>query len=169
MTNIVKSNLLAMAFICLFTSCSTDETDPLVEANYEIDLNLSLETDWQMADEILVLINDYRTTQGLSNIEKDHQYASAYAVEHTKYMIDKEQINHDNFSERSGALINRGAIQVGENVAKGYTTAEDVVSAWINSPSHKDIIEGSFTHSGFGVLKNAEGHYFFTLLFYKLE
>ena len=158
-----------MAFICLFVSCSTDETDSLEETNYEIDLNLSLETDWQMADEILVLINEYRTAQELTNIIKDQQYASAYAVEHTKYMIDLEQINHDYFSRRSGALMNQGAIQVGENVAKGYTTAEEVVYAWINSPSHKEIIEGSFTHAGLGILKNENGYNYFTLLFYKME
>ncbi len=167
MINLAKSNLLAMAFICLFISCTTDEIDSIDETNYVIDLNLSLETDWEMADEILDLINDYRSAQGLMAIEKDQEYASAYAVKHTKYMIDLKQVNHDNFSERSGALKNNGAEQVGENVAYGYETAENVVYAWVNSPSHKDIIEGSFTHSGFGVLKNSEGHYFFTLLFYK--
>ncbi len=169
MINFTKSNLLAMAFICLFVSCTTDEIESLDESNYEIDLNLSLETDWEMADEILDLINDYRSAQGLMVIEKDQAHASAFAVKHTKYMIDLKQVNHDNYSERSGALMNKGAIQVGENVAYGYETAENVVFAWINSPSHKDIIEGSFTHSGFGVLKNADGNYFFTLLLYKLD
>jgi len=167
MIKLAKRILLAMAFICLFISCSIEKTAPLEEANYVIDLNLSSETDWQMADEILLLINEHRTTLGLSIIEKDQQYASAYAVKHTKYMIDKEQINHDNFPERSQALMARGAIHVGENVAKGYYTAEEVVYAWLNSPHHREVIEGPYTNLGFGVLRNTEGLYYFTLLFYK--
>ena len=156
-----------MAFVCLTLSCTTEETNPLEDANYEIDLNLSLETDWEMADEILELINDHRSVHGFMVLEKDQGYASAFAVKHTKYMINLKQVNHDNFFERSGALKNRGAIRVGENVAYGYNTAENVVDAWLQSPSHKKIIEGAYTHSGFGVLKNADGQYFFTLLFHK--
>ena len=155
-----------MAFLFLFTSCSKDDIETNDEANYSIDLNLAQETDWQMADDILMLVNEHRTSIGLETIKRDQQYASAYAVEHTKYMIDIDRINHDNFGIRSAALKNRGADRVGENVAYGYTTAEDVVFAWLHSPSHKDIIEGNYTHSGFGIITNSEGNIFYTQLFY---
>ncbi len=155
-----------MAFLFLFTSCSKDSVETTEEANYSIDLNLAQETDWQLADDILDLVNEHRVSLGLSTIKRDQQYASAYAVEHTKYMIDMDRINHDNFGIRSAALKDRGASSVGENVAFGYTSAEDVVIAWLNSPSHKDIIEGSYTHSGFGVIPNENGTFYFTQLFY---
>jgi len=155
-----------MAFMFLFTSCSKDEIETTEEANYSIDLNLAQETDWEIANEILVLINEHRVSVGLSTIQKDQQYASAYAVDHTNYMIDVNGINHDNFNIRSEALKGRGAIRVGENVANGYTTAEAVVHAWLNSSSHKAIIEGNYTHSGFGVIPNDNGTYYFTQLFY---
>lgn len=165
---IIKISLLALVLMFLITSCSKDESGAInEEANFSIDLNIALETDWVMADEILVLVNEHRASIGLSELKRDQQYASAYSVEHTKYMIELNQINHDNFYQRSEALKNRGAIHVGENVAYGYTTAEDVVYAWLNSPGHRRTIEGSYTHSGFGVLKNAEGRYFFTQIFYR--
>ncbi len=155
-----------MAFLFLATSCSKDSIETSEEVNYSIDLNLAQETDWQLADDILYLVNEHRMSLGLSTIERDQQYASAYAVKHTKYMIDMDRINHDNFGVRSAGLKDRGAIRVGENVAYGYTSAEDVVLAWLNSPSHKDIIEGNYTHSGFGVIPNENGTFYFTQLFY---
>ncbi len=156
-----------MVFMCLVTSCQKDEGVASEEVNYSIDLNLAQETDWRMADEILVRINEHRTSIGLSEIIKDQQYASAYAVDHTQYMIDIERINHDNFSVRSKALKDRGAKVVGENVAFGYTTAEAVVTAWLNSEGHREIIEGNYTHSGFGIMKSSKGKYYFTQLFYR--
>jgi len=155
-----------MVLMFAVTSCSKDDSIATEEANYTIDLNLAQETDWQIADEILVLINEHRASIGLSAIQRDQQYASAYAVEHTKYMISVDHINHDDFSIRSAALKDRGASRVGENVAYGYTTAASVVNAWLNSPAHKDIIEGNYTHSGFGVLQDSKGTFFFTQLFY---
>ncbi len=156
-----------MALMCLVTSCQKDEGVAPEDTNYTINLNLANETDWQMAQEILDLVNAHRASLGLSEIKKDQQYASAYAVDHTQYMIDVEQISHDNFGVRSSALRQQGAKTVGENVAFGYDTAQKLVNAWLNSDAHRTIIEGDYTHSGFGVLKNDKGHYYFTQLFYK--
>ncbi len=164
---ILKTSLLAMVLLFTVASCTKDEDVVADEANYSIYVNLAKETDWQMANEILELINDHRTSLGLRTIKRDQQHASAYAVEHTKYMINIEKINHDNFSTRSRALKDRGAQSVSENVAMGYTSAESVVNAWLNSPGHKSVIEGNYTHSGFGVMQNSKGHYYFTQIFYK--
>jgi len=114
---IIKLSLLAMVLMFAVTSCSKDDSIATEEANYSIDLNLAQETDWQIADDILVLINEHRASIGLSAIQRDQQYASAYAVEHTKYMISVYNINHDDFSIRSATLKDRGASRVGENVA----------------------------------------------------
>lgn len=163
---LIKTSLLAMV---LFTvaSCSKEEAVVTEELNYSIDLNLANETDWAMADEILTLVNEHRTSQGLTRIKRDQTYASAYAVDHSQYMIEKERISHDNFGVRSSALKDQGAVIVGENVAYGYDTAKKVVHAWLNSPGHLKTIEGLYTHSGFGIVRNAEGQIYFTQLFYK--
>lgn len=156
-----------MVLLCTVASCSKEEAVLTEEVNYSIDLNLANETDWAMADEILTLVNDYRTSQGLPRIKRDQTYASAYAVDHSQYMIEKEKISHDNFGVRSSALKDQGAVIVGENVAYGYDTAEKVVHAWLNSPGHLKNIEGLYTHSGFGIVKNEQGQIYFTQLFYK--
>ncbi len=167
MKKLLMTSLLAMV-LCTTISCSKDEgvtTEP--ETNYSIDLNLANETDWQMANEILFYVNEYRNSKGLSELKKDQQYASAYAVDHTKHMIQQAEISHDNFGTRVKALKERGAVSVGENVGFGYTKAEDLVNAWINSSSHRTILEGDYTHSGFGVMQSNSGKYYFTQLFYR--
>ncbi len=156
-----------MALSCLAVSCSKDEPVVQEEVNFSIDVNLAQETDWPMANEILNLVNDHRISIGLEPIRRDQQHASAHAVEHTQYMIEKGKLSHDNFSVRSKAMKDRGALAVGENVAYGYKDAETLVNAWLNSPSHKSVIEGNYTHSGFGVIKDDRGVYYFTQLFYR--
>ncbi|MEZ4875919.1 MAG: CAP domain-containing protein [Flavobacteriaceae bacterium] len=159
--------LLAMVLFST-VSCSKDEgVSPVEESNYSIDLNLANETDWQMANEILQYVNEYRVSVGLSELKRDQQYASAYAVDHTQYMIDQNKISHDGFGVRAQALKDQGAESVGENVAFGYSDAQKLVQAWINSPSHRSVLEGNYTHTGFGVMQNTSGKYFFTELFYR--
>lgn len=158
--------LLVLTALVLFTSCSKDELDQNDAINYEIDLSIVVKNDVQMSEEILSLVNDYRVSVGLNPLIMDQAYASAYAVDHTDYMISLSQINHHNFHFRSEGLKSRGAVRVGENVAYGYDDAESVVNGWLNSPSHREIIEGDYTHSGFGVFQNTQGRYFFTQLFY---
>lgn len=164
---LIKFNLLAVLLLLIATSCQKDESFSSEEANYSIDLNLANENDWDLVNEILVLVNEHRTTLGLGTIQKDATYASAYAVDHTNYMIEQNRINHDNFGVRVKALKDNGAEKVAENVAYGYTTAEDVVNAWLNSEGHRGIIEGNYTHSGFGVVKTDKNTYYFTQLFYR--
>lgn len=165
---LIKSSLLAVVLLCLVTSCSKEDSgNAAEEVNYSIDLNLAQETDWEFADEILFLINEHRTSIGLETIRRDQQHASAYAVNHSKYMIEKDKISHDNFNFRNNGMKNRGAKSVGEVVAYGYTNAENVVNAWLNSPSHKSVIEGPYAFTGFGIIQNSQGQYYFTQLFYR--
>jgi len=158
-----------VALLCLvITSCSKEDSTEVEAAKYDIDLALAQKNDSQISSEILSLVNDHRASLGLSELITDNQYASAFAVDHTEYMINKEQINHDNFGYRSeGIKYHDNAQVVGENVAYGYDTAEAVVNAWLNSPGHRAIIEGNYTHTGFGVMKCPKGRSYFTELFYR--
>lgn len=167
--HLLKSNLLAAVFLCLiFTSCSKEDSVEVEAAKFDIDLALAQKNDSKMSSEILDLVNDYRESNGLSVLTIDNQYASAFAVDHTEYMIEKEEINHDNFGYRSeGIKYHDDAKVVGENVAYGYDTAEKVVEAWLKSPGHLAIIEGNYTHTGFGIMKCDKGRSYYTQLFYR--
>lgn len=158
-----------MALLCLvITSCSKDDSVDDESKKYNIDLSITAQNDVEMSKSILVLVNNHRTSLGLSALQMENNYASAFAVEHTQYMIENEKINHDNFGYRSEAIkYHDDAQTVGENVAYGYISAEKVVEAWLKSPGHKEIIEGNYTHTGFGVMKSEKGRLYFTELFYR--
>ncbi len=162
----ICNGLIAMVLLVTFTSCSKDDLSEVEDFSYNVDLSIVSKNDVKMSKDILELVNVHRVSIGLEALVMDQQYASAYAVDHTDHMIEVSKINHDNFHLRSQALKDRGATRVSENVAFGYTDAASVVNGWLNSPSHRQNIEGNFSHSGFGVFKNDKGNYFFTQLFY---
>jgi uncharacterized protein YkwD len=164
--NLLRTSLLAVVLCFVMASCSKDDPTETPETNYTIDLSLANKTDWQMANEILVLVNEHRASLQLDPIKLDRSLATAHAVVHTEHMIAMDQLSHDNYAQRSQALIQNGAVSVGENVALGYTTAVAVVNAWLNSPGHKRVIEGDYSHSGFGIIQDFRGTYYFTHLFY---
>lgn len=147
-------------------SCSTSEGEQNAPSE-EINLELVNENEWQMSQAVLEQINLYRTNLGKNSLIEDRSYATAYAVKHSKYMEASKNINHHNFFIRSSALKNKGASSVSENIAYGYSSAKTVVNAWLKSEAHKNIIEGDFSHVGFGIIKSLEGRYYYTTIYYK--
>jgi len=156
--------LFYILFLVYFFSCSTNNDE---QPTQSIDLELVNENDWEMSNNILNLINIHRASIGKSIIEKDTSYATAYAVHHSKYMETIDRVNHDNFFIRSTFLKEKGAVAVSENIAYAYSSAESVVNAWLKSDPHKEIIEGDFSHIGFGVIKSSNSRYYYTTIYYK--
>lgn len=155
-----------MAFVILFsfTSCSTDsiEDDALNTIEY---------TDAPQAKlieiEIMELINAHRINVGLNSLN-NHNTVKAVALTHTDYMIEADNVSHDNFFLRKQSLqVNASANVVSENVAYGFSSAQSVVNAWLNSPSHKSTIEGDFSDFDVSAEQNSNGKWFFTNIFIK--
>ncbi|RMA66216.1 CAP domain-containing protein [Ulvibacter antarcticus] len=164
---ILKSSPIYLVLMFLFSSCTEDLIETPRVQEYAIDLSLSLETNWPLAYEILDGLNTHRDSINLPTLIMDQTYASALAVEHTKYMISQNTISHNGLNTRTAALISKGATFVGENVAKGFTSGDAVLLGWLGSPDHKAILEGNYTHVGFGILQDEEGIYYYTMLLYQ--
>lgn len=158
-----------LAFIAIvallgFTSCSTDSAAE--DTINSIEVPLAPQTK-QIEIEIMELINAYRINEGLNPLN-EHNTVKAVAFTHTDYMIEVDNVSHDNFFQRKQSLqVNANANIVSENVAYGFNSAESVVNAWINSPSHKDNIEGDFTDFDVSAEQNNEGKWYFTNIFIK--
>jgi len=85
---------------------------------------------------------------------------------HDDYMISINTLTHALFAQREENLrTTLGAVAVGENIACNFSTAQSVVTAWINSPAHKANMEGNYTHFGIAVKTNTEGKMYFTNMF----
>jgi uncharacterized protein YkwD len=83
-------------------------------------------------------------------------------------MIEHDNVSHDNFYQRKTYLVsNVGANKVSENVAYGFTSAESVVNAWLNSDGHRANIEGNYTDFDISAEQNSEGKWYYTNIFVK--
>lgn len=156
--------LLPIAIVLTMVSCSSDQEDNatadravVTSYNYnEVELKL------------VTIINNYRVSHGLNALEVIN-HISYKSEEHNIYMIDNKVVNHDFFQQRTNNLMQvLDAERVGENVAYNYQTAESCMAAWINSPSHKENIEGDYTHMGISVtVDQATGKKYYTNMFMK--
>lgn len=161
----VSKLLPILAFVAFFsfTSCSSEDLSENIEA-------IKIGNPPQAKDieiEILELLNEHRISAGLNSLGNNGT-VKAVAFTHTDYMIEVDNVSHDNFFQRKQSLqANAEANVVSENVAYGFSSAESVVNAWINSPSHKDNIEGDYTDFDVSAEQNNEGKWYFTNIFIK--
>lgn len=167
----MESKLFSLTFfVFIFSflvSCSpgenieTSETDaPLpVVLNYGYS-PIELET--------MKLINDYRISIGLKSLVTIN-FVSLKSEEHDQYMIANNVVNHDNFVARSENIIKvLGVIKVSENVAYNYATGQEAFDAWLKSSTHRNNIEGDFTHFGLAVRESpVNGRKYYTNIFVK--
>ena len=158
-----KLPLLALLAILTF-SCTTDSIDEKADALVE---NLVVPPTKAIETEILELVNNHRLSLGLNPLG-DLEVVKSVAYSHTDYMVDKNEVSHDNFYTRSNYLkANAGAKKVSENVAYGYSSAESVVKAWIKSDGHRATIEGDFSNFNISAEKNDDGKWYYTNIYIK--
>lgn len=121
----------------------------------------------KMSDSIILLVNQYRATLGKPKLVY-HKALEAQALVHSKNMANnKVPFGHQGFEQRADKLYKQvaNARTMGENVAYGPVTAKRVVDNWINSPKHRENIEGDFKYIGVGIAKAANGTLYYTQLF----
>ena len=147
-------------------SCAVEE-----DSTASIDYNTEhIIVEYNQIDyEIVELINAYRISIDLNPLNILNE-ASKEAIVHNQYMIDQGTPSHDYFHQRSQNLINSvDAKSVSENIGYGFSGAESVVLAWLNSNGHKQNIEDpDVTDVGISTKQDENGKNYFTNIFVKL-
>ena len=143
-------------------SCSVEDDDDFSSETINIQYT-------QIDYEIVELLNTYRTSKGLNTLNILNQI-SKEAITHNNYMVGQGSPSHDYFSTRVQNLSTSvNAKTVAENVGYGYSSAQAVVNAWINSSGHKENIENpKFTDFGISTKKDQNGKNYFTNIFVEL-
>jgi uncharacterized protein YkwD len=118
---------------------------------------------------VLELINQERAKNGLPALKRQSQLDSA-ARKHSADMACNNYFSHTGLD--GSAPWDRMAREgysyswAGENIAAGYSTAESVVTGWMNSSGHRaNILSTNFTEIGIGYAYRAAstyGHYWTT-------
>ncbi|WP_436701079.1 CAP domain-containing protein [Nocardioides sp. BYT-33-1] len=110
-----------------------------------------------MEDQILQLTNDQRTAHGCRELKFSKKLRKA-ARRHTVAMAMAGVMSHQlpgeaKFSTRISRAGYRGWTLVAENIARGFSSPESVMTAWMESPSHrKNILNCRLRDLGVGVV-----------------
>jgi uncharacterized protein (TIGR03000 family) len=117
---------------------------------------------------ILDRTNAERKKKDLPELKPNPKLFTA-ARKHSENMAKQDKLAHElddkKPSDRTKAEGYPGPF-IGENVAWGPTTAEEVVSGWMDSEGHRaNILNKNFTEIGIGVAKNAKGALYYTQVF----
>lgn len=156
----MKLKILLLFISLLLVSCSKTQ-DETIYPQYTYNFN-------QQENEVMQFTNEYRTSIGLDTLKKT-QHIGYISEEHNIYMIEKDTITHDYFQERADNLIKTlHAEHVGEVLAYNYTSPQSVLSAWLNSPKHKQIIEGNYTNFGIAIDIDSNNRKYYTFIFIKI-
>ncbi|MFV0503978.1 MAG: CAP domain-containing protein [Lachnospirales bacterium] len=109
-------------------------------------------------EKVLELVNLERKKAGLSEIRLNPEVTKEAQLK-VEDMINLGYFSHESptYGTVSEQLKNANIVfsMMGENIALGQTTPEEVMDAWMNSDGHKaNILEPNFTDIGIGFLEN---------------
>ncbi len=114
--------------------------------------------------QVVELVNTERSTRGLSPLKRVTQLdqsARYYAAD--MYQDNYFPQDHGTYDRQGGSLVYvcswstrignfySAWNSLGENIARGYSTPQSVMSGWMNSPGHRDnILSTSYREIGVG-------------------
>lgn len=114
------------------------------------------------ADRVLALTNQERTSRGLRALSFN-SCADGYANSWAKSLSLAGALSHQALSP---ILSTCGARSVGENVAYGNVTPEQLVKMWMDSAGHRaNILNPGFTHLGVGDVTVSSGRVYAVQVF----
>ena len=111
--------------------------------------------DTQFMNEVLELVNEERSNASLNPVESDGQLETV-AENHSESMAVNDFFGHQDPTDGSSPRDRIDEVgydwsTFGENVASGYSTPEEVMNGWMNSPGHRaNILNPDFTEIGIG-------------------
>ena len=108
------------------------------------------------ASEIISVSNAARQSNGLAPLHPQPELMKA-AEAKAEAMIAANSWSHNTPTETPWQFIQGEGYSytiAGENLAKGFDTAEAVVNAWLNSPSHRaNLLNNEYTDTGVAIIE----------------
>ncbi|WP_413104828.1 CAP domain-containing protein [Streptomyces sp. Inha503] len=122
-----------------------------------------------LASEVIARTNAERAAARLAPLAPDPRLTAA-AQAHSDDMVARDFYSHTGpegqqpwYRARAAGATHRG---VGENIACGQRSPEEVVRGWMNSPGHRaNILKPDFTHIGVGHATGSRAGTYWTQVF----
>jgi uncharacterized YkwD family protein len=127
----------------------------------------------EMRAEVVRLVNVERAKAGASELGTLSELMGCAQLKAQDF-VNNDYFAHDSPTYGSASDMIRSAVSaartVGENIAMGQRTPEQVMESWMNSDGHRrNILNGNYTHIGVGVAKNEKGQLYWVQQFVRLE
>jgi hypothetical protein len=108
------------------------------------------------SDQLLAITNQKRQEYGLSPLTSDPRLSQA-AENKGLDMFSKDYWAHNSPDGETPWVFIKAAgynyVYAGENLARGFNSASDVINAWMASPEHKqNMLSSNYTNVGFAVV-----------------
>lgn len=111
----------------------------------------------QSAQDALTLVNQQRAAAGLAALTWNNDLAAAALVRAQEIV---GTFSHTRPNGSAWYTVNSN-VMYGENLAKNYSSATDVVNAWMASPTHKaNVMDSGFKTIGISIYKADDGHWY---------
>lgn len=111
-----------------------------------------------LEQQVVTLVNQQRAAYGLGALTlsaklSDGARLKSQDMQKNRYFDHNSPTYGSPFDMMRSLGITYGS--AGENIAQGYSSAEAVVNAWMNSPGHRaNILNAKFTQIGVGYVSN---------------
>ena len=169
--------LIFAMLLCLLCGCGDTGDIPSDYKNTDFGLTSSgLEIQYYDDDgmpyteernQILYLTNIERQKANLPPLcgnDVSSSLAAFKRASESSQVFEHQRPNGDSWDTIINEIGISDYIGVGENLARMYDTPSEVVTAWMDSPDHKENIMGNYTHMGVGVYKK-DGVTYYTQIF----
>jgi len=114
----------------------------IVSAFFAVMMTLTSFAQSDLEAQALAKVNEIRIANGLSAVQHSASLETTSVVRANE-ITDK--FSHTRPDGSDWYTVNAD-LQYGENLAEGYNTADDVVDAWMASPTHRaNILKSDFT------------------------
>jgi uncharacterized protein (DUF433 family) len=119
-----------------------------------------------LESQITAAINQHRSSISKSPFTFNPDVSTIARIHSADMAQNKVPLGHDGFQARvaEAQRIVRASGAGAENVAQGFTRADELLQSWLAEPSHKANIESELHFAGIGVERSGDGQNFFTLL-----
>ena len=108
------------------------------------------------ADSLILLTNKEREANGVGSLTINAQLSQA-AAQKAEDMLKNDYWAHNSPSGTTPWVFIKNSgynyVYAGENLAKGFSTSQEVVAAWMASPSHRaNMLSSNYKDVGFAVV-----------------
>ena len=147
---------------CFLFGCTKSEID----INYVLMINKALTSD---ETRFALILNDYRTKLGKSTLKCDLT-ASNVIEEHIDWMLAGgiSHIGDKTHADRLEYLMSKGVKDVGEILGRKYRMPQTAFNAFLNSATHRRVIEGNYDAFGISIKQDISGVKYYGIIFIKI-